>query len=81
MGLKSKSKKVSQEDEEANYFAMCLLMPADFVEAEIKKCGLIDLTDERSPGLKKLARKFGVSEALMTIRLGQLGYYGNRIPL
>ena len=59
------------EEREANYFAMCLLMPESFVRAEMKKIGAIDIVD--GTGIEKLARKFKVSAPLMTLRIGQLG--------
>ena len=57
-------------EQEANYFAMCLLMPEDFVIAEMKKIGHFDIEDEIA--IAKLAKKFRVSIPIMTIRLGQL---------
>lgn len=62
----------SVEDREANYFAMCLLMPEEFVRREVAKLGGIDLTEDG--GLKSLAKAFGVSIGLMAVRLGQLGF-------
>ncbi len=59
-----------QQDAEANYFAMCLLMPEDFVRTEVKKIWLIDLEDAKR--MKQLADKFKVSVPIMTHRLGQL---------
>ena len=61
------------EELEANYFAMCLLMPESFVRDEIKKIGNIDAVD--GTGIEKLARKFRVSVPLMTLRIGQLGLW------
>lgn len=58
------------EDIEANYFAMCLLMPERFVRDEIRKIGGIDIADDRA--IRKLARIFAVPETAMAIRLGQL---------
>lgn len=55
---------------EANAFAMALLMPAEFVRAEVKKMGGIDIEDETK--LKKLAAKFRVSVPIMAVRLGQI---------
>lgn len=60
-------------EREANYFAMCLLMPESFVRAECKKIGKIDAVD--GTGIKRLALKFRVSVPLMTLRLGQLGLW------
>ena len=59
------------EEREANYFAMCLLMPEKFVREEIAKMGgSIDLADDKQ--IRILANKFQVSIAMMTVRLGQL---------
>jgi Zn-dependent peptidase ImmA (M78 family) len=55
---------------EANAFAMELLMPADWVRREAAKLGGVDIEDEKK--VAKLAKKFGVSNAVMTLRLGQL---------
>ncbi len=61
----------SVEDREANYFAMCLLMPEKFVREDIKAMGGIDLTEDKP--IRALAQKYQVSIAMMTLRLGQLG--------
>ncbi len=58
------------EENEANYFAMCLLMPEEFVRAEVRKMGGFDIEDDRA--MSALASKFGVSVTLMTLRLGQI---------
>ena len=55
-------------DHEANYFAMCLLLPKDLVLKEVKQ---LDLCDD--DGLKRISRKFGVSLTLMVLRLRDLG--------
>ena len=48
-----------QEEKEANYFAMCLLMPEELVRKEVKRMGgNIDIGDDKT--MKKLADKFGV---------------------
>jgi len=54
---------------EANYFAMCLLMPAQMVKDEVKKL-TIDITSDET--VKVLAKKFDVSLTMMAIRLAQL---------
>jgi Zn-dependent peptidase ImmA (M78 family) len=59
-----------KQDAEANHFAMCLLMPKNLVFKEVQKMGGIDLCDDAP--LKELAKKFGVSVAMMAVRLGQL---------
>lgn len=64
--------KQSPEDieAEANEFAMCLLMPADWVRDEVAKLSGLDIEDERK--LRKLAAKFRVSVPMMTLRIGQV---------
>lgn len=57
-------------EEEANLFAMELLMPTKFLEAEIAKIGQIDIEDEKP--MAALAKKFGVSRQVM---LWRLAYY------
>lgn len=61
----------SLEDREADYFAMCLLMPEAFVRRELARMGGVELSDDKA--LRLLARKFAVSLGLMALRLGQLG--------
>lgn len=58
------------EEQEANLFAMYLLMPEDLLRAEIKKIRSIDIGDDKA--IKKLADKFKVSVTVMTLRLGQI---------
>lgn len=59
------------EEKEANYFAMCLLMPEDLLNKEIKRMGgNFDIEDGKA--IKRLADKFKVSVAVMTLRLGQI---------
>ena len=67
-------KNFSDQDKEANHFAMCLLMPKDWVLDAFEEMfpNGIELTNEESP-LQKLADKFQVTETMMWIRLGQLG--------
>lgn len=56
-------------EDEANYFAMCLLMPGDLVKREVKNIKL-DLTSDEP--LKTLAKTFDVSMTAMALRLAQL---------
>ena len=61
--------------DEANAFAMELLMPADWVIDDLKRLGGIDIEDEGK--IEKLARRYKVSTAVMILRVGQLiGLYG-----
>lgn len=55
------------EDQEATYFAMCLLMPWHLVTMRAQE---IDITTEH--GVSTMARLFGVSDQLMLLRLTQL---------
>lgn len=68
--IKARAALTDHVDAEANAFAMALLMPADWVRADIAKMGGIDL--ENAAGVEKLARRYKVSTAVMTIRIGQL---------
>lgn len=56
-------------EDEANYFAMCLLMPSHLVKQEVAKVKL-DLTNDDA--LKSLAKTFDVSMTAMALRLSQL---------
>lgn len=58
-------------EREANYFAMCLLMPEAFLRKDIQALGGIDIEDDKT--MSKLAKKYGVSITMLTLRLGQLG--------
>ena len=64
------AEELAQMDAEANYFAMCLLMPEEWVRREVKRMGIVDIEDDKK--MKKLADKFKVSVTMMTIRLGQI---------
>lgn len=61
-----------QQEAEANYFAMCLLMPEPFVRTEVEKMGAraFDLADDRA--VAKLAEKFKVSISIMAWRLNDI---------
>jgi Zn-dependent peptidase ImmA (M78 family) len=61
------SEAIDAKEIEANQFAACLLMPRIMLEAEVE----LPVSDEQ---VKVLARKFGVSEQAMTIRLSRLGF-------
>lgn len=60
-----------EQEREANVFAMNLLMPENLLKRELK---LYHGRDWEFI-VKKVARKFQVSEAMMTARLTQLGYF------
>jgi Zn-dependent peptidase ImmA (M78 family) len=57
-------------DAEANAFAMELLMPADWLRADIEKMGGIDIEDDVK--LNGLAKKYRVSPQVMAFRIGEL---------
>ena len=61
------SEAIDPKEIEANQFAACLLMPKKLLEAEAK----LSLSDD---DVTALAKKFGVSEQAMTIRLTKLGF-------
>lgn len=54
-------------DAEANYFAMCLLMPAPLLLADVDALGGLDACDD--PNVRVLAKKYGVTEQMMTLRI------------
>ena len=55
---------------EANAFAMELLMPSEWLRADIERMGGIDIEDDKK--LMKLAKKYRVSLQVMAIRIGEL---------
>lgn len=57
-------------DKEANIFAMELLMPRDWLLADLKELGSIDI--ESDPNIKRLAKRYQVSEQIMIMRIVQL---------
>ena len=61
-----------QIEQEANYFAMHLLVPTDMLRAEVQKMGGVEIVDDSSGDLKKLAKRFGVSEAVIAFRLAEV---------
>lgn len=56
-------------EDEANLFALFLLMPADLLMAEIER-RTFDLTDNKA--MKELCETFGVTQTALTVRLGYL---------
>jgi len=56
-------------EDEANYFALCLLMPEKILREEVKKVNF-DLTSDDA--IKYLARTFEVSITAMAVRLHDL---------
>jgi len=60
------------EEREANSFAAEILMPADFLERDLRREQVIDFLDEGF--INNLARDYGVSSQAMTFRLANLRY-------
>lgn len=54
-------------EKEANYFAMCLLMPEEWLRKDM--VGL-DITDDVA--IARLAKKYKVPISVMAMRIGQL---------
>lgn len=68
-----KSSKGEFEDEkEANLFAAELLMPVDFIQADLADVNEFDLEDDDF--IRDLAARYEVSSQAMTFRLSYLGY-------
>lgn len=61
------------QDAEANYFAICLLMPRALVIDELEKLLGIDPNMEADEIVARLSRKFAVGHVAMTMRLVELG--------
>ena len=61
-----------REEAEANYFAMCLLIPEDMIRKDLEGESGFDIVDD--PRIKNLARRDGVSIQTMIIRLADLGF-------
>jgi Zn-dependent peptidase ImmA (M78 family) len=57
-------------EQEANAFAVALLMPKKMVLADLAALGSIDVCDD--PNIRALAKKYGVSEQMMTMRIASL---------
>ena len=68
-GLSGKG--IDPEEMEANRFAAELLMPIDFLRADLKEREF-DLADDKQ--LRALAKRYGVSTQALAIRLAGLGY-------
>jgi len=68
-----KSSKGEFEDEkEANLFAAELLMPVDFIQADLENVSEFDLEEDNF--IRDLADRYKVSSQAMTFRLQYLGY-------
>lgn len=60
------------QEREANLFAMCLLMPKELIDSDLFGQPPFDLFEDKR--INQLARRYNVTEQMMTIRLKQLGY-------
>lgn len=68
------SEGTSEEEMEANLFAAELLMPASFLQRDVAQLSTaFDVDDELQVG--RLAKRYGVSNQAMTIRLSRLGCF------
>jgi Zn-dependent peptidase ImmA (M78 family) len=63
---------IDEAEREANFFAASLLMPKEFLKADLAKKDDVDLLDDDF--LRDLARKYGVSTQALVNRLKNLGY-------
>jgi Zn-dependent peptidase ImmA (M78 family) len=63
------SQGIDPEEIEANYFAACLLMPREFLEAD-PTAFFVDVED--ATAVASLARSYGVSAHAMSLRLAGL---------
>lgn len=68
MGEMTRAEEVMER--EANIFAVELLMPFEWLVADLHKLGGIDV--ENDPRIKGLAKRYGVSEQIMTVRIAQM---------
>ena len=66
------SQGTDEAEREANLFAASLLMPKEFIEADLASEDYFDLLDDGF--LQNLARKYGVSAQALVNRLKNLGY-------
>lgn len=60
------------DDREANYFAMQLLVPTSMLVTAVRELGGIDLSEEDGV-IEKLARQFEVSTSCIAFRLAEEG--------
>ncbi len=67
---KSAERRLMQDEDEANRFAMELLMPYKMMMDDLKDVKYLDI--ESNSLVKKLAGKYQVSEQLMLMRILQL---------
>lgn len=61
---------IDREESEATAFAMYLLVPTGLLQQDLDALSGIDISDDEA--LAKLAKKYGVSQAVMAIRIYQV---------
>lgn len=66
------SQGIDEDEREANFFAASLLMPKEFLEADLANRDDVDVLDDDF--LRELARNYGVSTQALVNRLKNLGY-------
>lgn len=73
LGMKKKdtSRQDALQEQEANYFALCLLVPKGLLVSEIERAGGLSVSDGGE--LARLARMFQVSENLILYALCRYG--------
>jgi Zn-dependent peptidase ImmA (M78 family) len=59
-------------ENEANYFASCILMPTNEIRKLLETTDIDLVTEE---GIKELAKKFEVSTTAMSLRITKLGFF------
>jgi len=67
------SQGTDEAEQEANFFAASLLMPREFIERDLAEEEFVDIFDD-DEFLHGLARKYGVSNQALAIRLKTLGF-------
>ena len=70
--MKSLTKQDKEQEREANLFAIALLMPAKFIHEDMQ--GQLPLDLENDKRIKSMAKRYGVTEQMMTSRMVNLGY-------
>lgn len=60
---------LERDDAEANYFAMCLLVPEDLLRRAVQDEGY-EITDDRD--LIRLSKQFAVPMGVMALRIAEI---------
>ncbi|MBS1511075.1 MAG: ImmA/IrrE family metallo-endopeptidase [Bacteroidetes bacterium] len=63
---------LKEMENEANYFASCILMPTDQVRKALE---IMDINLVTEDGIKELAKLFDVSTTAMSLRVNKLGFF------